>query len=77
MDPVESRLFAVIAAGNGVSTKQVAEAIALSPRSTRSRLKALVQKGLIVEVGSGPNDPKRVYLPLKTAAHTENNEAGG
>jgi predicted HTH transcriptional regulator len=75
VDPVESRLLAVIASGNGVSTKQVAEAVALSPRSTRSRLKTLVQKGLIVEVGSGPNDPKRVYLPLRTALTKDNENA--
>jgi ATP-dependent DNA helicase RecG len=35
IDRVESRLLAVVAAGNGVSTKQVAEAVSLSPRSTR------------------------------------------
>jgi ATP-dependent DNA helicase RecG len=64
-------LLEVVVAGNGVSTKQAAEAVGLSRRFARSRLKALVQKGLIVEVGSGPNDPKRVYLPLRTAVRTK------
>jgi predicted ArsR family transcriptional regulator len=46
--------------------EQVAEAVALSPRSARTRLKALVEKGLIVEVGSSPTDPKRECLPFET-----------
>ena len=66
VDPVGKRILAAIEAGNGLSTKQVAEAVALSPRSARTRLKALVEKGLIVEVGSNPTDPKRVYLPVET-----------
>jgi predicted ArsR family transcriptional regulator len=65
VDPVESHILAAIEAGKGLSTKQVAEAVALSPRSARTRLKALVEKGLIVEVGSSPTDPKRVYLPVE------------
>jgi predicted HTH transcriptional regulator len=67
MDPVGRRILAAIQASSGLSTKQVAEAINLSPRSTRTRLKALVEKGLIVEVGSSSTDPKRVYLPVGRA----------
>ncbi|WP_419940048.1 winged helix-turn-helix domain-containing protein [Candidatus Palauibacter sp.] len=42
--------------------KEVAEAIGLSTRSTRTRLARLVERGLVREVGTGPNDPKRVYV---------------
>jgi ATP-dependent DNA helicase RecG len=65
VDPVESHILAAIEAGKGLNTKQIAEAVDLSPRSARTRLKALVEKGLIVEVGSSPTDPKRVYLPVE------------
>jgi len=71
VDPVGKRILAAIEAGNGLSTKQVAEAVALSPRSARTRLKALVEKGLIVEVGSNPTDPKRVYLRVETTGRPE------
>jgi predicted HTH transcriptional regulator len=66
VDSMESRILAALMAGDGMSTRQVAEAVALSSRSARTRLKALVEKGLIVEVGSSPTDPKRVYLLVKS-----------
>jgi ATP-dependent DNA helicase RecG len=45
----------------GLSTSQIAERIELSPRATRTRLASLVERGLIVEIGSGPKDPHRRY----------------
>ncbi len=45
----------------GRSTSEIAGAIGLSPRATRSRLAKLVDRGLVVEIGSGPRDPKRKY----------------
>jgi predicted HTH transcriptional regulator len=62
VDPVDGRILAAIGSADGLSTKQVAEITSLSARSARTRLKALVEKGLIVEVGSSPTDPKRLYL---------------
>jgi len=61
---VENRILDAIGSANGLSTKPVAEAATLSARSARTRRKALVEKGLIAEVGSSPTDPKRVYLPI-------------
>lgn len=52
----------LLADGAGHSTQQIADHLGLSTRATRSRLRALVDRGLIVEVGSGPQDPRRVYL---------------
>jgi predicted HTH transcriptional regulator len=45
----------------GLSTSQIAERLELSPRATRTRLISLVERGLIVEIGSGPQDPHRRY----------------
>jgi predicted ArsR family transcriptional regulator len=49
----------------GLSTKQIADKISLSARATRSRLIELVKNGLVVEVGSGPRDPKKKYFLAK------------
>ena len=46
----------------GHGTRAIAEAIGLSTRSTRTRLPRLVQRGLVREVGTSPNDPRRRYL---------------
>ena len=43
------------------STKDLAEAIGLTTRATRNRMNRLVDTGLVIVVGSGPNDPKRRY----------------
>ena len=48
-------------APGGLSTHEVAKGIGLSTRATRTRLKSLVDHGVVVEIGRGPNDPKRTY----------------
>lgn len=45
----------------GLSTSAIAKTIRLSPRAARTRLASLVERGLIVEIGSGPQDPHRRY----------------
>lgn len=62
LDDISQCILDVVRTANGVSTKEVARDAGISPRSARTRLKALVDRGLIVEVGSSPTDPKRVYL---------------
>jgi predicted HTH transcriptional regulator len=47
---------------NGLSTSQVAETIGRSGRTARTRLKGLTTIGVLVELGTGPNDPHRRYL---------------
>ncbi len=46
---------------NGLSTKEIAGIIKKSERTARSRLAALIGKGLVVEIGSSINDPRRKY----------------
>jgi predicted HTH transcriptional regulator len=47
--------------GNGLSTSQIAKRIGLSPRAARTRLVSLIQRGMVSEIGSGPQDPHRRY----------------
>lgn len=51
----------------GLSTQQVSKAIGLSNRATRTRLASLVEGGLVVEIGSGPTDPRRRYFLAETS----------
>jgi predicted HTH transcriptional regulator len=48
-------------ASEGRSTRAIAAAISLTPRATRTRLIRLVEQGLVREIGSSPQDPKRLY----------------
>jgi predicted HTH transcriptional regulator len=62
VDDVEDRILGAVRDTDGLSTRRVAEAVGISTRAARTRLKTLVDRGLIVEVGSSPTDPRRVYL---------------
>lgn len=53
---------ACLAGSAGRLTNEIAAAIGLSPRATRTRLARLVGDGLLREIGTGPQDPRRRYL---------------
>jgi len=55
-------IVALVRAPDGLATREIAEKIGLTPRATRTRLAALVALGLVREVGTGPQDPKRRYF---------------
>lgn len=61
-DTVDSAIVKALSKGEGMSTKTLAEAIDLTPRATRTRLMHLVERGVVIEVGSGPRDPRRLYF---------------
>ena len=42
----------------------IAQAIDLTRRATRTRLAKLVGRGLVREIGTGPQDPKRRYYKV-------------
>ena len=50
-----------LAGCKGLLASEIANAIHLISRSTRTRLARLVAGGLVHEVGTGPQDPKRRY----------------
>lgn len=65
LDDTDRMILDALAGGAGRSTSDLAELIGLSTRATRTRLVGLIERGLIVEVGTSPQDPKRRYY----AAH--------
>lgn len=65
LDEIDQSILNLLKKGKGFSTKQIADEIALSTRATRSRLIRLVKDELIVEIGTGPRDPKKKYFLAK------------
>lgn len=61
VDSTDEAILAALAAGKGLSTREIAAAIDLTSRATRTRLAKLVDSGLVRDLGSGPRDPKRRY----------------
>jgi len=62
LDETDQRILASLAGGKGRLTSEIAEAIGLTPRATRTRLARLVGRGQVREIGTGPQDPKRRYF---------------
>jgi len=60
-DAVDQAILRALESRDGLSTQQVATAIHRSARATRTRLAGLVRRGLVVDIGSGPRDPRRTY----------------
>ena len=61
VQPTDQAILTALVSPDGLGTRQIAEAIGLSTRATRTRLKGLVDRGLVVEIGHGPHDPGRRY----------------
>lgn len=55
----------------GLATSVIASKVKLSPRATRTRMAALVERGLVAEIGSGPKDPHRRYHLVPEAKSNE------
>lgn len=62
LDPIDTAIVEALVRGRGLLTSEIAKAIGLTPRATRTRLARLVGNGLLREVGTGPQDPKRRYF---------------
>ena len=61
VDEVDAATLDALRAAEGLTTSEIAAHIDRTPRATRNRLRRLVERGLVVELGSGPNDPQRRY----------------
>jgi ATP-dependent DNA helicase RecG len=61
-DGTDKRILALFGDGVARSTAGVAKHVGLSQRATLTRLKAMISRGLLVEIGTGPHDPKRQYM---------------
>jgi predicted HTH transcriptional regulator len=62
VDPTDRAILEALSGETGRSTQQVAEAIGLTARATRTRLARLAGRGLVLEIGTSPQDPKRRYF---------------
>jgi predicted HTH transcriptional regulator len=62
LDKTEQAILATLSDGTGRMTSEVARVIGLTPRATRTRMVRLVERGLVREVGTSPQDPKRRYF---------------
>ena len=67
VDTTDQAILDVLADDNGISTQEIATAIERTPRATRTRLAKLVDRGLVREIGSSPQDPKRRYFRTPVA----------
>ena len=66
IDPKDRAILDVLEDGKGRGTSEIAEEVGLSPRSVRTRLARLVERGLVSAVGTGPHDPRRKYILAST-----------
>jgi len=62
LDDTDQAIVDGLSDGEGKLTSEIALVIGLTSRATRTRLARLVGNGLVREVGSGPQDPKRRYF---------------
>jgi len=66
LDTLDQAVVALLADGAGHATSEIARHIDRSARATRTRLVALVERGQVREVGTGPRDPQRRYFLTRT-----------
>ena len=68
VNPADDDIIKVLARG-AARTSDIAAELGKSIRWTRQRLNGLVQAGHVVELGEGPNDPRRRYAPVTRHAN--------
>ncbi|MFU8890805.1 MAG: ATP-binding protein [Anaerosomatales bacterium] len=68
IDPLDAATLEALRSADGLTTSEIAVYIERTPRATRTRLRRLVELGLVVELGSGPNDPRRRYYVAEDPA---------
>jgi predicted HTH transcriptional regulator len=62
LDETDEAILESLGGADGLGTSEIAEAIELSPRATRTRLARLVGRGIVREIGTGLQDPRRRYF---------------
>lgn len=67
LDVVDQAIMESLQGDDGRSTAEIAKRIERTPRAARVRLISLVGRGLIREIGSSPEDPKRRYFAATPA----------
>ena len=62
LNDIDQAILDLLSDGAGRSTNELAAHIQRTPRAARTRLASLVERGLVREIGSSPQDPKRRYF---------------
>lgn len=62
LDDIDQAILDALSGGVGLSTNEISIRIERTPRAARTRLASLVDRGLVREIGSSPQDPKRRYF---------------
>jgi predicted HTH transcriptional regulator len=65
VDELNSKILSLLRQKPDLAPSTIAKQIGRTARATRDRLARLAQLGLVVAVGSGPRDPRRVYRAAK------------
>lgn len=65
LDEIDEAILAAVETADGLSISEAARHIRLSVRATRTRVVSLVGRGLIVEIATGPHDPRRRYFRVE------------
>jgi ATP-dependent DNA helicase RecG len=71
VDDLNLQIIALLRKQPDMSPSAIAGRIGRTPRATRDRLARLAELGLIVALGSGPRDPRKVYRLAKGGAGTK------
>jgi len=58
----QTTLEQYLAAHQQISTRTAASLWDISTRAARTRLRKLVEKGVLSEIGTGPQDPQKIYV---------------
>ena len=61
LNQTDEKIAALLRKAGPQSTAAIARRVGLSQRATLTRLKSLKDRGVLVEIGTGPHDPKRQY----------------
>ena len=61
IDQVDAKILAMLQKHGELSTKKLADLIGRSTRATRTRMVGLIDKGLVIELSTGPRDPRKRY----------------
>lgn len=65
LDATDQSILDSFTGTQGLATQEIAKRIGRSPRATRTRLLGLVGRGLVREIGSSPQDPRRRYFRVR------------
>jgi len=58
----ERKIIEALRNGKGLSTKDIARIINKTERTARTKMLKLLEQGLVVEIGSGSQDPNKKYI---------------